>query len=71
MWALLVLGGGAGFIGLVFVLTSFHHWLHNPDRNVAILLIPVGFTALLLGTALLIVTTAIYLFSRNRLRTTA
>jgi hypothetical protein len=38
---------------------------------VAILLIPVGFTALLLGTALLIVTTAIYLFSRNRLRTTA
>lgn len=70
MWALLVLGGGAGFIGLVFVLTSIHHWLHNPDRNVAILLVPVGFTALLLGTALLIVTTAIYLFSRNRLRTT-
>src|SRR5579871_5979112 len=27
MWALLVLGGGAGFIGLVFVLTSLHHWL--------------------------------------------
>lgn len=71
MWALLVLGGGAGFIGLVFVLTSLHHWLHNPERNVAILLVPVGFTALLLGTALLIVTTAIYLFSRNRLRITA
>src|SRR5579871_6575458 len=71
MWALLVLGGGAGFIGLVFVLTSLHHWLHNPDRNVAILLVPVGFTALLLGTVLLVVTTAIYLFSRNRLRTTA
>lgn len=71
MWALLVLGGGAGFIGLVFVLTSIHHWLHNPDRNVAILLVPVGLTALLLGTALLVVTTAIYLFGRNRLRTTA
>jgi protease PrsW len=70
MWALLVLGGGAGFIGLVFVLTSLHHWLHNPDRNVAILLVPVGFTALLLGAALLVVTTAIYLFGRNRLRTT-
>src|SRR6202451_2910428 len=27
MWALLVLGGGAGFIGLTFVLTSIHHWL--------------------------------------------
>jgi protease PrsW len=71
MWALVVLGGGAGFIGLVFVLTSIHHWLHNPDRNVAILLVPVGFTALLLGTGLLIVTSAIYLMGRNRLRTTA
>src|SRR6202012_1133788 len=39
MWALLVVGGGAGFIGLVFVLTSIHHWLTNPDRNVSLVLI--------------------------------
>ncbi len=25
MWALLVVGGGAGFVGLAFVLTSIHH----------------------------------------------
>src|ERR1700726_3013408 len=35
MWALLVLGGGAGFIGLTFVLTSIHHWLVNPARKAA------------------------------------
>src|SRR6478736_2912829 len=27
MWALLVAGGGAGFAGLAFVLTSIHRWL--------------------------------------------
>ena len=27
MWALLVVGGGAGFAGLVFVLSSIHHWI--------------------------------------------
>ena len=26
MWALLVVGGGAGFVGVAFVLTSLHHW---------------------------------------------
>jgi hypothetical protein len=30
-----VVGGGGGFIGLVFVPTSVHHWLPNPDRNLA------------------------------------
>ena len=30
MWALLVVGGGAGFAGLAFVLSSIHHWLINP-----------------------------------------
>jgi RsiW-degrading membrane proteinase PrsW (M82 family) len=69
MWALLLVGGGAGFFGLTFVLTSLHHWVVNPDRNVAILLIPVGLTSILLGSALLVVTTAIYLLGRNRLRT--
>src|SRR5712675_1128536 len=27
MWALLVVGGGAGFAGLAFVLSSIHHWV--------------------------------------------
>jgi RsiW-degrading membrane proteinase PrsW (M82 family) len=69
MWALLVAGGGAGFIGLAFVLTSIHHWLLNPDRNMALVLIPIGLTAILLGAALLIVTTTIYFLGRNRMRT--
>jgi protease PrsW len=71
MWALLVAGGGAGFVGLAFVLTSIHHWLVNPERNVALVLIPIGLTSILLGIALLIVTTAIYILGRNRIRTTA
>src|ERR1700720_1999795 len=56
MWALLVVGGGAGFTGLAFVLTSIHHWLVNPDRNVSLVLIPIGLTSILLGCALLVVT---------------
>ena len=70
MWALLVVGGGAGFIGLVFVLTSIHHWLLNPDRNVALVLVPIGLTSILIGSALLVATTAIYVLGRNRIRTT-
>jgi RsiW-degrading membrane proteinase PrsW (M82 family) len=71
MWAALVGGGGAGFIGLVFVLTSVHHWLLNPDRNLAFVLIPIGLASIGLGCALLVVTTAIYFAGRNRMRTTA
>ena len=71
MWALLVVGGGAGFTGLVFVLTSVHHWLLNPERNVTLVLIPIGLMSILLGIALLVVTTAIYLLGRNRIRATA
>ena len=70
MWALLLTGGAAGFIGLAFVLTSVHNWLLNPDHNVAMVLVPLGLTAILLGIALLIVTTAIYILGRNRIRTT-
>jgi RsiW-degrading membrane proteinase PrsW (M82 family) len=70
MWALLVLGGGAGFAGLAFVLTSIHHWLVNPDRNVALVLVPIGLTSILVGSALLVATTAIYVLGRNRMRTT-
>jgi protease PrsW len=68
MWALLLVGGGAGFIGLTFVLTSIHHWLVNPERNVALVLVPIGLTSILIGSALLVVTTAIYFLGRNRMR---
>jgi protease PrsW len=71
MWALLVVGGGAGFIGLIFVLTSIHHWLVNPDRDVALVLVPIGLTSILIGGALLLVTAAIYIHGRNRIRTAA
>ncbi len=68
MWALLVVGSGAGFIGLVFVLTSIHHWLVNPDRNMSLVLIPIGLVSIVIGIALLVVTTAIYILGRNRMR---
>src|SRR5229473_3601827 len=71
MWALLVVGGGAGFAGLAFVLTSIHHWLVNPDRNMALVLVPIGLVSILIGSALLVATTAIYVFGRNRIRTTS
>ena len=68
MWALLVAGGGAGFAGLVFVLTSIHHWLVNPERNAALVLVPIGLSSILIGSALLVVTTAIYFLGSNRIR---
>ncbi len=71
MWGLLVAGGGAGFVGLAFVLTSIHHWLLNPERNPALVLIPIGLASILLGSALLIATTAVYFLSRNRMRAAA
>jgi RsiW-degrading membrane proteinase PrsW (M82 family) len=66
MWALLVVGGGAGFAGVAFMLTSIHRWLLNPDRN---MLLPVGLVSIVIGIALLVVTTAIYILGRNRMRT--
>src|SRR5580700_4151320 len=71
LWALLVIGGGAGFAGLVFVLTSIHHWLLNPDRNVTLVLVPIGLLSILIGFALLVVTTAVYFLGRERIRTQA
>ena len=71
MWALLVAGGGAGFIGLAFLLTSIHHWLLNPDRNMALVLVPIGLVSILIGSALLVATSAIYILGRNRIRTAA
>ena len=70
MWALLVVGGAAGFIGLTFVLTSIHHWLVNPERNITLVLVPIGLISILIGGALLVVTTAIFVFGRNRIRAT-
>ena len=69
MWALLVAGGGAGFAGVAFLLTSIHHWFVNPERNVSLVLIPLGLTSILIGLALLVATTAVYIFGRNRIRT--
>ena len=71
MWALWLAGGGVGFLGLAFVLTSIHHWLINPERNLTLALIPIGLTSILLGLALLVVTTAIYVLGRNRMRTSS
>jgi hypothetical protein len=71
MWALLVVGGGAGFIGLVFVLTSIHHWFVNPDRNVSLVLIPIGLATITIGILLLVVTSAVYILGRNRMRGTS
>src|SRR5438552_2758659 len=53
MWALLVAGGGAGFAGVAFVLTSIHHWWVNPERDTALVLIPVGLVSIVIGIALL------------------
>jgi RsiW-degrading membrane proteinase PrsW (M82 family) len=71
MWALLVAGGGAGFAGMAFMLTSVHHWLLNPDRNMALVLVPVGLVSIVIGIALLVATTAIYILGRNRMHTTS
>jgi RsiW-degrading membrane proteinase PrsW (M82 family) len=71
MWALLVVGGGAGFAGLTFMLSSIHHWLLNPDRNMALVLVPVGLVSIVVGIALLVVTTAVYVVGRERMRTTS
>src|SRR6266702_1721266 len=53
MWALLVAGGGAGFAGLAFVLSSIHHWWVNPERDTALVLVPVGLVSIVIGLALL------------------
>ena len=70
MWALLVRRRRAGFAGLAFVISSIHHWLVNPGRTVTLALIPVGFISIMIGIALLVITTAVYIFGRNRMRTT-
>lgn len=68
MWALLMIGGGAGFAGVAFLLTSLHHWYVNPERNASFILVPIGFTSILIGLALLVATIAVYFLGRNRVR---
>ena len=70
MWALLVTGGGASFLGFAFVLNSLRHWFVNTERNPATVLIPIGLLSILIGIALLVATTAVYILGRNRLRAT-
>jgi hypothetical protein len=71
MWGLLVAGGGAGFAGAVFLLSSVHHWLANPQKNIAIVLVPVGFASIAVGIALLVMATAVYFLGRDKLRKAA
>jgi RsiW-degrading membrane proteinase PrsW (M82 family) len=71
MWALLVIGGGTGFAGLAFVLSSIHRWFVNPERNTALVLVSLGLLSIVIGVALLIATTAVYVLGRNRMRTTS
>ncbi|MDB5503522.1 MAG: hypothetical protein JWR89_3424 [Tardiphaga sp.] len=71
MWALLLAGGGAGFAGTAFLLSSIQHWFSNPDRNVTMLLIPLGFVSIAIGIVLLVLTTTAYILGRNRLRAAA
>jgi protease PrsW len=68
MWGLLLAGGGAGFAGAVFVLTSIHHWVANPEKNIAIVLVPVGFASIAVGIALLLLATAVYFLGRDKLQ---
>jgi protease PrsW len=63
-WALLVMGGGAGFAGATFVVSSIHHLLLDPDRNLALVLVPVGLVSIVVGIALLVVTIAVYVLGR-------
>lgn len=67
MWALLVIGGGAGFAGLAFVLSAIHHWLVNPEHSATLVLVPVGLVSIMVGVALLAMTAAAYWFGRHRM----
>jgi RsiW-degrading membrane proteinase PrsW (M82 family) len=71
MWGLLVAGGGAGFAGAVFVLTSIHHWLANPEKNISIVLVPVGVASIAIGIALLLLAAAAYFLGRDKLQRAA
>ncbi len=67
MWALLLAGGGASFLGAAFILSSIHRWMTNADKHIATYLVPVGTIAILIGIGLLVMTSAVYVLGRNRL----
>ncbi|MEO6382352.1 MAG: PrsW family glutamic-type intramembrane protease [Nitrobacter sp.] len=67
MWALLLAGGGASFLGTAFILSSIHRWMINADKHIATYLVPVGIVAILIGIGLLVMTSAVYVLGRNRL----
>ncbi|MDB5616236.1 PrsW family glutamic-type intramembrane protease [Tardiphaga sp.] len=71
MWALLIAGGCAGFAGTAFLLSSLRHWLAEPDRNVTMLLVPLGLASIVVGIVLLALAAAAYVLGRNRLRIAA
>jgi RsiW-degrading membrane proteinase PrsW (M82 family) len=68
MWALLLAGGGMSFFGTVFILSSIHRWMTNANKHVATYLVPVGIVAIVIGIGLLVLTSVVYVFGRNRLQ---
>ncbi|HVV42338.1 MAG TPA: PrsW family glutamic-type intramembrane protease [Nitrobacter sp.] len=70
MWALLLAGGGAGFLGTAFILSSIHRWMTNNDKHISNYLVPVGVTSILIGIGLLVIASAVYVLGRNRLQMT-
>jgi len=68
MWALLVVGGGAGFLGLAFVLSVLHRWFLASDHDAAAILVPFALASIVVGGSLLVLTTLIYMLGRHRLR---
>ena len=68
MWALLIAGGGAGFAGAAFLLSSLRHWIAEPERNVTMLLLPLGVVTIAVGLGLLMLAGGAYVLGRNRLR---
>jgi RsiW-degrading membrane proteinase PrsW (M82 family) len=67
-WALLIVGGLAGFGGTAFLLSSLRHWLSEPDRNVTMLLVPLGVASIAAGLVLLALAALAYVLGRNWLR---
>jgi protease PrsW len=41
----------------------------SPDHNMALVLVPIGLVSIVVGIALLVVTTAVYILGRDRMRT--
>ena len=67
MWALLVGGGGAGFAGFAFVLSTLRRWWIATDAQVLPTFAPAGIASILIGVGLLVMTAAVYVQGRNRL----